>query len=327
VIARRHFITLVGGAAAWPVLAQAQQAMPVVGFLGSTWAETNVDFMRAFRQSLKDAGYVEGENILIMERWAENQIGRLPELAADLVRRQAAVIATTEGPATAFAAKAATTTIPVVFIISDDPAKLGLVGSIARPGGNVTGVNFVSTELSAKRLELLRELVPGASRVALLVNPANGSVTEGMLQEVLPAARAINLQIEVLKANTSAEIDTAFATMAHGRPDALMVASGPFLTSRRIQLVQLAARHALPATYPGRQYVDVGGLTSYGANLGDAWRQAATQVARILKGGKPADMPVVQTNKFEFVINHQTARTIGLTVPPSLLARADEVIE
>jgi putative ABC transport system substrate-binding protein len=283
--------------------------------------------MRAFRQSLKDAGYVEGENILIMERWAENQIGRLPELAADLVRRQAAVIATTEGPATAFAAKAATTTIPVVFIISDDPAKLGLVGSIARPGGNVTGVNFVSTELSAKRLELLRELVPGASRVALLVNPANGSVTEGMLQEVLPAARAINLQIEVLKANTSAEIDTAFATMAHGRPDALMVASGPFLTSRRIQLVQLAARHALPATYPGRQYVDVGGLTSYGANLGDAWRQAATQVARILKGGKPADMPVVQTNKFEFVINHQTARTIGLTVPPSLLARADEVIE
>jgi putative ABC transport system substrate-binding protein len=327
VIARRHFITLVGGAAAWPVLAQAQQAMPVVGFLGSTWAETNVDFMRAFRQSLKDAGYVEGENILIMERWAENQIGRLPELAADLVRRQAAVIATTEGPATAFAAKAATTTIPVVFIISDDPAKLGLVGSIARPGGNVTGVNFVSTELSGKRLELLRELVPGASRVALLVNPANSSVTEGMLQEVLPAARAINLQIEVLKANTSAEIDTAFATMAHGRPDALMVASGPFLTSRRIQLVQLAARHALPATYPGRQYVDVGGLTSYGANLGDAWRQAATQVARILKGGKPADMPVVQTNKFEFVINHQTARTIGLTVPPSLLARADEVIE
>jgi ABC-type uncharacterized transport system substrate-binding protein len=326
---RREFVTLLGGAAAvWPLAARAQQpVVPVIGFLGATLPEMNADFWRAFRQALKEAGYVEGETVAIVYRWAENQLDRLPVLAAELVRREVAVIATIQGPPVALAAKAATTKIPIVFTVSDDPVRLGLVASLARPGGNLTGINFLSSELVAKRLELLRELVPGAARLAVLVNPANTAMTETTLRDVEPAARAIGLQILVLNADTGREIDAAFATIARERPDALFVASSPFFTTRRVQLVQLAARHAIPAAYAGRQYVEVGGLMSYGANITDAWGQLGVYVGRILKGAKPADLPVVQASKFEFVINHQTVRMLGLDVPPMLLARADEVIE
>jgi putative ABC transport system substrate-binding protein len=328
-IRRREFITLLGGAAAaWPLAARAQQAMPVVGFLGATSPDAaNVDYLRVFRQALKESGYVEGENVAIEYRWANNQFDLLPALATELVRRKVAVIVTIEGPPVVLAAKAATTTIPIVFTVSDDPVRLGLVASLARPGGNLTGINFVSAELVAKRLELLRALVPAATRVAVLLNPANTANTETTLRDVEPAARAVGLQVQVLNANTSHEIDAAFATIVRERPDALFSASSPYFTSRRIQLVQLAARHAIPATYPGRQYVEVGGLMSYGANVASAWRQLGVYAGRILKGAKPADLPVVQASKFELVINHHTARMLGLTVPPTLLATADEVIE
>jgi putative tryptophan/tyrosine transport system substrate-binding protein len=328
-VRRREFITLLGGAAAaWPLGARAQQAaLPVIGFLGTTSLENNVERLRTFRQGLKETGHVEGENVAIEYRWADGQYDRLPALAGELVRRQVTVIASAEGPVSAFAAKAATTTIPIVFAVADDPVRLGLVASLARPGGNLTGINFVSTELVAKRLELLRELMPGVARVAVMVNPADTTNTETMLRDVEPAARALGWEIRILKADTSGAIDAAFATLARERPDALFVGSSPFFTSRRIQLVQLAARHALPATYVGRQYAEVGGLMSYGANLNEAWRQLGLYTGRVLKGAKPADLPVVQASKFELVINHQTARMLGLTVPPTLLATADEVIE
>jgi putative ABC transport system substrate-binding protein len=326
---RREFITLLGGATVWPRAAHAQQpAMPVIGFLGATSSDAaNADYLRVFRQALKESGYVEGENVAIEYRWAETQLDRLPALAAELVSRRVAVIVTVEGPPSAFAAKAATTTIPIVFTVSDDPVRLGLVASLNRPGGNLTGINFVSSELVAKRLELLRALVPGTARVAVLVNPANAANTETALRDVEPAARAVGLQVQVLNADTSHEIDAAFATIVRERPDALFSASSPYFTSRRIQLVQLAARHAIPATYSGRQFVEVGGLMSYGASVASAWRQLGVYAGRILKGAKPADLPVVQASKFELVINHQTARMLGLTVPPTLLATADEVIE
>jgi putative ABC transport system substrate-binding protein len=264
--------------------------------------------------------------VAIVYRWAENQIDRLPELAAELVRRQVAVIAA-GAPPSAFAAKAATTTIPIVFGVSENPVRLGLVPSLARPGGNLTGVNFFVTELTAKRMELLRELVPGAIRVAVLVNPANAAITEATVRDVETAARAMGLQIQVLNANTSREIDVAFATLVRERPDALFVGSSPFFTARRVQLVQLAAYRAVPATYTGSQYTEIGGLMSYGASLTDAYRQIGVYTGRILKGAKPTDLPVVQSSKFELIINAQTARMLGLTVPPTLLSTADEVIE
>jgi ABC-type uncharacterized transport system substrate-binding protein len=264
--------------------------------------------------------------VAIVYRFAEDQIDRLPELAADLVRRQAAVIVSGTTP-TALALKAATTTIPIVFAVGVDPVRLGLVASLARPGGNLTGVNFFNLELAAKRLELLRELVPGATRAAVLVNPANPANAETTLLAVPSAARAMGLQIQVLNASSSPEIDAAFGTFVRERPDALFVGGDPFFTSRRIQLVHLATRHAVPATFPNRDYPAVGGLMSYGSSITDAYRQVGIYTGRILKGAKPADLPVVQSAKFELVINHQIARTLGLTVPPTLLARADEVIE
>jgi putative ABC transport system substrate-binding protein len=326
---RREFITLLGGAAAaWPLTVQAQQpAMPVIGFLSTASSDTTADFLRAFREGLKDTGYVEGENVAIAYRWAENQFDRLPELAADLVRRKVGVIAATGGPPSTLAAKAATTTIPIVFVVAEDPVRLGLVASLAPAGGNVTGINFLSTELTAKRLELLHELVPAATRVAVLVNPANATNTETTLKDVGPAAHAIGLQIQVLNASSSREIDAAFATIARERPDALFVGIDSLFTPRRVQMVQLAARHAVPATYSGRQYAEIGGLMSYGANLTDTYRQVGAYTGHILKGAKPADLPVVQASKFELVINAQTARMLGLAVPPTLLAIADEVIE
>src|SRR5262245_27086956 len=327
---RRKFITLLGGvAAAWPLAARAQQpAVPVIGLLGAVSSpDSDADNLRVFRQGLKDNGYVEGENVAIVYRYAENQLDRLPELAADLVRRKVAVIAAAHGPPAAFAAKGATTTVPIVFTVSDDPVRLGHVASLARPGGNLTGINFVSGELVAKRLELLREMVPGAARVAVLVNPANATQTESTLRDVQPAARAIGLQLQVLGANTSGEIDAAFASFERERPDALFVGSSAYLASRRVQLVQLAARFGMHRGCVGRQYVDIGGLMSYGANLPDVWRQLGVYVGRILKGVKPADLPVVQASTFELVINHQTARMLRLTVPPSLLVAASDVIE
>jgi len=328
-VRRREFITLLGGAAAaWPLAGRAQQpAMPVIGFLNSQSPDINADRARAFRQGLKEAGYVEGENLAIEYRWAENQIDRLPPLAAELVRRQVAVIVVTGGISSASAAKAATTTIPIVFLVSEDPVRVGLVASLARPGGNLTGINFFNAELTAKRLELLHELVPAATRVAVLVNPANATTRETTLRDVESAAHAMGLQIQVLNASTSREINAAFATFLRERPDALFVGGDPLFNSRRVQLVHLATLHKVPATYSQREYAEVGGLMSYGTNVADAFRQVGIYTGRILKGAKPADLPVVQATKFELVINAETARMLGLTVPPMLLARADEVIE
>jgi putative ABC transport system substrate-binding protein len=329
---RRDVIMLLGGAAACPLAtkpraARAQpSAMPVIGFLNSQSPDAFPEPLRGFRRGLREAGFADGETVAIEFRWAENQPERLPAMAADLVRRKVAVIVATGSPPT-LAAKAATTTIPIVFNIGDDPVRLGLVASVARPGGNLTGVNFFTTELSAKRLELLRELVPEAVRVAVLVNPAEPTIFKAALRDVEAAARAMGLQVQFLSASTSREINAAFASFAHERPHALFVGPGPFLAARRVQLTQLAARHAVPAIYAQRQYVDVGGLISYGANNADAWRQVGVYTGMILKGAKPADLPVVQSNKFELVINAETARMLGLTVPASLLARADEVIE
>ena len=323
---RREFITLLGGAAVWPLAARAEAAMPVVGFLNPTSSEANTDRLRAFRQGLKDTGYVEGENVAIEYRFAEGQFERLPELAVQLVRRQVAVIAATN-TASALAAKAPTTAIPIVFAVPEDPVGLGLVASLARPGGNATGINFFSQEVVAKRLELLHELVPGATRVAVLVNSAAVSTTETTLKEVAGAGRARGLQIQVFNASTSREINAAFAAFVRGRPDALYVGGDAFFQVRRAQLVNLASRHAVPATYGGREFVLSGGLMSFGSNLSDAYRQVGLYVGRILKGGNPADLPVVQATRFELVINAETARMLGLEVPPTLLALADEVIE
>jgi putative ABC transport system substrate-binding protein len=326
-VKRREFIAMLGVAAAWPLAARAQQqAMPVVGFLDSRSPDAVTDRLRGFRQGLKESGYLEGENVAIVYRFAENQADRLPELAAELVRRQVAVIATS-GPPASLAAKAATAIIPTVFLVADDPVRLGLAASLSRPGGNMTGINVFNSEVAAKRLELLRDLVPRATRVAVLVNSADATVTETQLRDLDPAARALGLQIQTLNANTSAEIDAAFEAFGRERPDAVFVATTPFLNGRRVQLAQLAAFHRLPATYALRDYVEAGGLMSYGSNIVDGFRQVGIYAGRILKGAKPADLPVVRANKFELVINAQTARMLGLVVPPSLLAITDDVIE
>jgi ABC-type uncharacterized transport system substrate-binding protein len=327
-VKRREFMSLLGGAAvAWPLAARAQQpAMPVIGVLDTRSPDAMTDRLRAFREGLKDSGYVERENVAIEYRWAENQLDRLPELAADLVQRRVAVIAAPT-PYPAFAAKAATTTIPIVFIAPEDPVRLGLVASLARPGGNLTGINLFSGELTAKRLEFLREMVPGAARIAVLVNPANATTTETTLRDVQSAAGAMGLQIQVLNASTIREINAAFATLVRERPDAVFVGLDVFLNSRRAQLVNLASRHAVPATFSNREFAEIGGLMSYGANIADAFRQVGVYAGRILKGAKPADLPVVQSTKFELVINAQTATMLGLTVPEKLLVAADEVIE
>jgi putative ABC transport system substrate-binding protein len=325
---RREFITLLAGAAAaWPRTARAQQsAMPVIGFVSPTSPEANVDRLRGFRQGLKEQGYVERENVGVEYRWADNQIDRLPELAAELVRRQVSVLAALGDPA-AFAAKGATATIPTVFLVAGDPVRLGLVASIPRPGKNITGINIVNAEIAAKRMELLLELVPRIVRIAVLVNPADVTLIEPQLKDVEVAARAIGLQIQIVGANTPDEIDAVFGSFERERPDALFVATTPFLNARRVQLVQLAAFHRLPATYAQRDYVQAGGLMSYGSNIVNAYRQLGIYAGRILKGEKPADLPVEHATKFELAVNQRTARMLGLTVPDKLLVAADEVIE
>ena len=316
-----------GAAAAWPLAARAQQpAMPVIGFLHSQSPDAFTEPLRGFRQGLKESGFVESETVAIEYRWADNQTDRLGTLAAELVRRRVALIATFSPPV-ALAAKAATTTIPIVFNTGDDPVRLGLVSSFSRPGGNLTGINFFVGELAAKRLEVLRELVPGATRVAVLLDPSAGEIAETTVRDVEAAARPKGLQIQVLNVQTSREINAAFATFARERPDALFVGPGPFFTSRRVQLALLAAVQRVPAIYPVRPFAEAGGLISYGASLTDAYRQVGAYAGRILKGAKPADLPVMQSSKFELVINAETARILGLDVPPALIARADEVIE
>ena len=322
---RREFITLLGGAAAWPLAARAQQPkVPVVAFVNA--GSSDPPLAAAFRKGLNEAGYVEGQNETVEYHWLEGKFDRLPALMADLVRRRVAVIAAPAGNYAAQVAKAATATIPIVFGVGDDPVKLGLVTSLARPGRNLTGINFFANELSVKRLALLHELVPKAVRIAVLVNPSNPA-TEGTLRDTLEAARAIGLQIHVLKASTRSEIEAAFATLVRDRVEALYVAGDVFFTSRRVQLVTLAATNRIPASYPSREAVEVGGLMGYDADRAGMYRQVGAYTSQILKGAKPADLPVLQSTKFEFVINLQTARALGLQVPNSLQLLADELIE
>jgi ABC-type uncharacterized transport system substrate-binding protein len=324
---RRQFITLVGGAAAWPMVADAQQpALPLVGFIRDGSADANARYAAAFSKGLNETGIVEGQNVTIEYHWLEGRHDRLPTLLADLVRRQVAVIATA-GNVPTLAAKAATATIPIVFGVGEDPVKLGMVGTYARPGGNATGINFFLIEVVPKRLRLLHDLVPKAVRVAVLLNPANASVTESTLRVVQEIAPTIGLQIQILNATTIGEINAAFATLERERPDALFVSGDAFFASRAVQFATLTARGMIPATYSLRDYVAAGGLMSYGTDFTDSFRQVGVYTGKILKGEKPADLPVMQSTKFEFVINLQTARSLGIEVPPGVLAIADEVIE
>jgi putative tryptophan/tyrosine transport system substrate-binding protein len=326
---RREFIAGLAGVAAWPLTARAQQpALPVIAYVYGGSADESGDRVRApFRKGLSEAGYVEGQNVTVEYHWLAGQYDRLPALMADLVRRRVAVIATLGNTPGAIAAKAATATIPIVFGVADDPVKLGLVASLARPGGNATGINFFTNEVVAKRLGLLHELVPKAVRVAVLLDPANATSAETTSRSVQEAARISRLQIRVLNASTSAEIDAAFASLARERPDALFVAPEAFFNSRRVQLATLAARERIPAAYGSRVIVAAGGLMSYGTNNADLYRQVGVYTGSILKGSKPADLPVMQSTKFEFVINLQTAKALGIEVPEALLATADEVIQ
>jgi len=324
---RREFITGIGATAMWPLVARAQQpAPPLIGFVASQSPDDSARYGATFRKGPSEAGYVEGQNVMVEYHWLDGRYDRLPSLMADLVRRRVAVIATTAAAAT-LAARAATTTIPIVFGVAEDPVKLGLVASLARPGGNATGINFFFQEVVAKRLGLLHELVPKAVRIAVLVNPANAPSAESTLRDIPEAAGAIGLQIQVLKASTSREIEAAFATLVRERADALFVAPDGFFASRRVQFATLAARHAIPAAYDNRDIVEAGGLMSYGTDLAEMYRQVGVYAGRILKGAKPADLPVIQSTKFVFAINLQTARALDLTVPPDVLSVADEVIE
>jgi len=324
---RRDFIKVVAGSVVtWPLATRAQQpTMPVIGFLNLS--SPDAYRLRAFHQGLKEVGFVEGENVTVEYRWADNQPDRLQTLAAELVRRQVTLIVAGGGFLSGLAAKKETKSIPVLFVAGDDPVKLGLVTSLAKPDGNLTGVNILVTEVVAKRLELLRELLPKAIHVGVLTDPANAETSESMLKSLDTAARRMGMQIHVFNATTIREIDAAFTAVANERPDALFVGVSPFLLERRVQLAQLAARHAIPAIYQEREHAEVGGLMSYGASIGDAYRQLGVYAGRVLKGAKPADLPVVQSSKLELVINHSTARMLGLTVPPTLFSIADEVIE
>jgi ABC-type uncharacterized transport system substrate-binding protein len=325
-IERRKFLAALGAAAAWPLAAQAQSAMPVVGFLHSVSPDPMASHALAFRRGLAEIGYIEGQNVAIEYRWAEGRYDRLPELAADLVRRRVAVIAAGGTAAPALAAKAATSTIPIVFQTGSDPVKDGLVASLNRPGGNVTGVSRMSFTLAPKRLELLHELVPKATAIAFLVNPAN-PVAASQIQEIREPARSLGLRVHVLEASSERQIEIAFETLTQQRAGALLIANDTFLSGQRELFIALAARHAVPVTYPGREAVAAGGLMSYDASAEDSFRQVGTYVGRILKGERPADLPVLQPTKFELAINVKTAKTLGLDVPPMLIARADEMIE
>jgi putative tryptophan/tyrosine transport system substrate-binding protein len=323
---RRAFISLLGGAAAWPLAARAQQpAVPVVGFLGSSSPADRARLVTAFRQGVRETGYLEGQNVAIEYRWAQDEYDRLPDLAADLVRRQVAVIAAHD-TLSAIAAKAATTTIPVVFVTGGNPVSDNLVTSLNRPGGNVTGVSFILAELGAKQLGLLHELRPQATRIAVLADP-KWPFTERFVAEVRDAASAMRQQTELLYASSGGEIDTAFANLSQKPVDALLVGPSPLTNNRRVQLVTLATYHRILGIYPLREFAETGGLMSYGTNIADANRQAGIYVGRILKGEKPGDLPVMQSTKFEFVINLNTAKAFGVSFPPGLLAIADEVIE
>ena len=326
---RRDFIKgIVGSTAAWPLAARARQtAMPVVALVNLGTAEANARFVNAFSRGLEGAGWVEGQNVTVEYHWLEGQFDHMSSLMADLVRRRVAVIATPAGNYASQVAKAATTTIPIVFGVGEDPVKLGLVSSLARPGGNVTGYNFFNAEVTAKRLELLHALVPKAVRVAMLVNPANVPVADTTSRQAQEAARAIGLQLHILNASTDDEIEAAFDILARDRPDALFIPADAFLVSRRVQLATLAARYRIPAAYPTRENVEAGGLMSYGPDLLEMWRQVGVYTGRVLSGAKPADMPVMQSTKFDFVLNLKTAKTLGLDVPMTIQMTADEVVE
>ena len=328
-IRRRQFITLLGGAAAaWPLAARAQQpAMPVVGFINGGTADAYAPFVAAFRKGLNETGFVDGQNVRVEYHWLEGKYDQLPALMADLVRRRVALIATPASGPAARAAKAATSTIPIVFSVAQDPVQLGLVASLARPGGNATGLNFFSREVAAKRLRLLHDLVPKAVRVAVLLNPANTGSAEATLREVQEAAPAMGLQIQILKATTIAEINAAFASFARERPDALFLAGDGFFTDRRVQFATLTARDRIPATGAESQFVKAGLLMSYGTDLAESFRQVGDYAGRILKGEKPAELPVLQSTKFEFALNLQTARALNIEVPPAVLSIVDAAIE
>ena len=325
---RRAFITLLGGAAAWPLAGRGQQAaMPLIGFIDSGTPVTSAHFAAAFRQGLSETGHSEGHNVMIEYYWLDGRYDRLPGLAAELIGRRAAVIAAPASIPAALALKAATTTVPIVFGVGEDPVKLGLVANLARPGGNATGINFFVSEAVTKRLGLLRDLVPGASRIAVMVNPANVATAQTTLRELEKAAGAFGLEIRVFNVNNSREIEAAFATMPRERTDALLVAPDSFFASRRVQFATLAATSRIPASYATHEYVQVGGLMSYGTNIADSFRQAGVYAGNILNGAKPAELPVIQPTKFEFVINLQTARALGIEVPNAIQLLADEIIE
>lgn len=324
---RREFITLISGAAAWPLAARAQQpVIPVIGFMSARFPGDSADLVAGFRQGLREGGYVEDQNVAIEFRWAEGRYNRLPVLAAELVRRPVAVLVAVGGSVSALAAKSVTTTLPIIFSIGDDPIKRGFVQSINRPNGNMTGVSLLTTSLGAKRLNVLKELIPTATAFAVLVDPNSPTANEQM-EEVQAAADALKLQMSVFKASSASDIDAAFATLARPGINGLVVGADPFFDTQRDQIIELAARHVVPAIYHLREFPAAGGLMSYGTSLADSYRQVGVYAARILKGAKPADLPVVQPTKFDLVINLKTVKALGLTVPPTLLARADEVIE